>query len=123
MQLFLVGGCAKLYGHTEGLISDNQLDWWAKWLKLERCVVVGAVLIIAGIAGTSFALSKWGNANFGNLDPRDMMRLVVPSATSIALGVVIWCAGLFASLLTLRRVRTPVTSANTAGAKTDATLV
>lgn len=123
VQLFLVGGCAKLYGHTEGLISDNQLDWWAKWLKLERCVVAGAVLIIAGIAGTSFALSKWGNANFGNLDPRDMMRLVVPSATSIALGVVIWCAGLFASLLTLRRVRTPVTSASTAGAQTDATLV
>ncbi len=112
VQLFLVGGCAKLYGHTEGLISENQLAWWAKWLKLERCVVAGSVLVVAGIVGTSIALSKWGGASFGDLDPRDMMRLVVPSATAIAIGVVIWCAGLFASLLTLRRVHAPVPSAS-----------
>jgi hypothetical protein len=124
IQLFLVGGCAKLYGHTEGLISENQLAWWAKWLKLERCVVAGSILVVAGVVGTSIALSKWGGASFGDLDPRDMMRLVVPSATAIAIGVVIWCAGLFASLLTLRRVHTPVLSTSaTAAASQDSTLV
>ncbi|HEX3731660.1 MAG TPA: glycosyltransferase family 2 protein [Mycobacteriales bacterium] len=124
-QLFLMGGCAKLYGKAEGLISNKQLAWWAKWLKLERCVVIGLVLFAAGVVGTGIAVSKWGDASFGNLDPRDMIRLVVPSATAIALGVVFWCAGLFSSLLTLRAVHAPVPSAagKLEAEKTDSTLV
>lgn len=106
-QLILFGGCAKLYGRTEGLTPEKRLAKWTRVLRLEVCVVVGIFLMIAGVIGTVIAISKWGDASFGNLDARDMMRLVVPSATAIALGVVVLCSGFVASLLTLRRAAVP----------------
>ncbi len=106
-QLFLFGGCAKLYGRTEGLISEKTMASWLKVLRLEVCAVAGVILMLGGLVGTIIAISKWGDASFGNLDARNMMRLVVPSATAISLGVVVICTGFVASLLTLRRAAVP----------------
>jgi hypothetical protein len=62
---------------------------------------------VLGLIGTAVAVSDWGSTGFGNLDPRGTIRLVLPSATAIALGVIGVFSGLFASLLTLRGVRSP----------------
>ena len=105
-QLILFGGFAELYGRFEGLVRDRNLFGWVRWLSFERCVALGLTLIAAGMVGTIAALAHWGEANFGDLDPRGTIRLVLPSATAIALGVIGVFAGLFSSLLTLRGVRT-----------------
>ncbi|NUS72591.1 MAG: glycosyltransferase [Corynebacteriales bacterium] len=109
-QLFLFGGCAKLYGRTEGLTPEKRLAKWTKVLNLEVCVAVGLTLIIAGAIGTAVAVTKWSDASFGDLDPRATIRTVVPSATAIALGVVVMFSGFFASLLTLRGAHTKTTA-------------
>jgi hypothetical protein len=101
-QLILFGGFAELYGRFEGLVRDHDLSRWARWLSFERCVALGLGVIALGVAGTIAALADWGATGFGNLDPRGTIRLVLPSATAIAIGVV----GVFAGLLTLRGVRT-----------------
>jgi hypothetical protein len=101
-QLFLFGGFAQIYGRVEGIVRDTNLTRWVRWLSFERCVVIGLTLIVAGLAGTVVALSDWGLAGFGDLDPRGTIRLVLPAATAIALGFVVTFSGLFASLLTLR---------------------
>src|SRR5690348_4444608 len=101
-QLVLFGGFAELYGRFEGLVRDHALSRWVRWLSFERCVAIGLVLVALGLAGTILALTHWGEAGFGNLDPRGTIRLVLPSATAIALGVTVLFAGLFSSLLTLR---------------------
>jgi hypothetical protein len=90
-------------------VRDPALSRWVRWLSFERCVAIGLVLIALGLAGTILALTHWGETGFGNLDPRGTIRLVLPSATAIALGVIGVFAGLFASLLTLRGVRTATT--------------
>jgi glycosyltransferase involved in cell wall biosynthesis len=108
-QLILFGGFAELYGRFEGLVRDHALSRWVRWLSFERCVAIGLGLIALGLAGTTLALTHWGETGFGNLDPRGTIRLVLPSATAIALGVIGVFAGLFASLLTLRGVRTATT--------------
>lgn len=64
----------------------------------------GLLLMAAGGVGTVGALGYWREAGFGDLDPRGTIRLVLPSATAIALGVLVIFSGLFASLLTLRGV-------------------
>jgi hypothetical protein len=105
-QLVLFGGFAELYGHFEGIVPERP-DRWVRWLSFERCILLGLVLGALGLIGTAVAVSDWGSTGFGNLDPRGTIRLVLPSATAIALGVIGVFSGLFASLLTLRGVRSP----------------
>ena len=102
VQLILSGGCAKIYGAFEGLVGDRQLAAWMKLLRFEVCVAVGLLLIVGGGVGTAIGVGEWGQAGFGDLNPSHTLRIVVPSATAIALGAIIIFAGLLVSLLTLR---------------------
>jgi hypothetical protein len=102
-QLVLFGAFAEVYGRFEGIVPASRHASWSRWLKLEVCAAIGLVLIVAGLIGSIGALSAWGKADFGTLDPQGTIRIVLPSATAIAVGVVILCAGLFTSLLTLRK--------------------
>ncbi len=104
VQLMLFGGFARLYGVQEGITNEDHHAWWSRILRFEVCVAAGLILIAAGIGGTVFALSTWGNSGFGELVLRETIRIVLPSATAIALGVVVMSSGLFASLLSLRAV-------------------
>jgi hypothetical protein len=103
-QLLLFGGFARLYGIQEGITGEDTHAKWTRLFRLETCAAVGFFLLALGLAGTAYAIGSWGEAGFGELNPRQTLRVVVPSATSIALGIVVMCSGFFASLLTLRPV-------------------
>lgn len=107
-QLLLFGGFAELYGHFEGLVRGDGPGLWTRWLTFERCIMIGLSLVALGLAGTVVAVTNWGETGFGALDPRGTIRLVLPSATAIALGVIGVFSGLFSSLLTLRGMRPAV---------------
>jgi hypothetical protein len=110
VMLVLFCGCAKIYGRTEGLVGPDRYARWQRFMSLEVLITVGLVLIAGGTAGTVAAVANWNSHDFGDLDPRAAMRVVVPSATAIALGVIVAFTGLLASLLSLRAVHptTPV---------------
>ncbi len=101
-QVVLFGGFAEVYGRLEGIVPEKRLHNWTRILRLEVCSVVGLVLIALGLVGTLLAFSAWGHNGFGNQDTRAAIRVVLPSATAIATGVLVIFSGLFASLLTLR---------------------
>ena len=48
-------------------------------------VLAGAVFL-AGVGLSGYALAMWAAHDFGELDPRMMMRLVIPSVTLLAVG-------------------------------------
>ncbi|MEU4640501.1 glycosyltransferase family 2 protein [Micromonospora sp. NPDC023814] len=102
MQLVLFGGLAEIYGRQERLVPQRASDRWIRLLRLETSVTVGLLLLVAGVAGTVGAVAYWGLDGFGDLNPHDTLRVVLPSATAIALGVVVLFSGLVGSLLTLR---------------------
>ena len=108
-QLMLFGGFAELYGRFEGLTRDDRPSRWVRWLTFERCIMIGLSFVAIGLAGTIVAVTGWSRADFGQLDPRGTLRLVLPSATAIALGVTGVFSGLFSSLLTLRGMKTAPT--------------
>jgi hypothetical protein len=109
-QLVLFGGFAEVYGRHEGIVHEQRLTRWSKVLRLEVCAAAGLGLITLGAVGTILALSAWGASGFGEQDSRAAIRVVLPSSTAIATGILIVFSGFLGSLLTLRVMNAPVQS-------------
>jgi hypothetical protein len=78
---------ARVYAVSAGLLPEN--DGLAKWLRrtsLERVLLAGIALIIAGTIGSIVAVAVWGSESFAALDPSETMRIVIPSVTAVAIG-------------------------------------
>jgi glycosyltransferase involved in cell wall biosynthesis len=61
--------------------------------SLEGAIAVGICLVVAGLAGASYAIFQWGHLSFGPLVPSEMMRITIPSVTSLAIGTQIVFGG------------------------------
>jgi hypothetical protein len=94
----------KVFAISEGLLpEDPRLVKAFRYITLETGLVVGTLLTLAGLAGSLMAVSNWGNVHYGAVDPSHMLRLVIPSAFSLMLGVQTICGSFFLSILGLRR--------------------
>jgi hypothetical protein len=94
----------KLFAISEGLLPpDPRLQRAFRHVTLEGGLICGAIMILAGIAGSVYALAFWGARSFGDLDPTRELRIVIPSATALALGCQVVLTSFFLSVLGLRR--------------------
>jgi glycosyltransferase involved in cell wall biosynthesis len=95
---------AKTFAITEGLLpTDPRLDRFRRVVTLERGLLIGALVVLAGLAMLVLAVNQWRTHNFGRLDYAETMRLVVPGVTLFALGFQTVLGCFFLSLLDLRR--------------------
>ncbi len=100
MAIFFV--LAKQFAINEQLLPASQrFRQWRRAFSLERLAIAGGLLVLLGCAGCMAAVLAWARADFGDLDYSWMMRLVVPSVTSLALGVQALLAGFLSSILDL----------------------
>jgi glycosyltransferase involved in cell wall biosynthesis len=53
---------------------------------LERAIVAGVCLTVAGAGGALYAFIRWRHSSFGPLVPDEIMRITIPSVTVLALG-------------------------------------
>lgn len=103
-QLVAFAVLTKVFAITEGLLpEDHRLEQVCEWITLESGLLAGGVLVLLGFALSVHATSHWAGGNFGNLNPEQMLRLVIPAVFSMALGVQIVCTSFFLSILGLRR--------------------
>ncbi len=99
-QLVSFAVFSKVYGIAAKLLpKDPRLEALLSVTSLEKGVVLGAMLVLAGIAGSIYALIAWGQAGFGGLDPRATMRITIPSATAMSLGVQLIFGAFFLTFL------------------------
>ncbi len=82
---------------------DPALGRLFPFITLETGLLVGGALVLAGLTGSVLAVVSWSRVAFGDLDPRTMLRAVVPSATALTLGVQIVLTSFFLSILNLAR--------------------
>ena len=95
-QLVAFAVFTKVFAISEGLLpADPRVTRVFRWIKLETGLVLGALLVILGIAGSVFAVSDWARESFGALDPGHMLRLVMPSVFALTLGVQTVCSSFF----------------------------
>ena len=95
---------AKVFAISEGLLPpDLRFKRLLRYLNLEVGLSIGAVVLLLGIVGSFYAFSTWGATLFGELDPTKTMRIVIPSATCLALGIQIIFSSFFLSVLELKQ--------------------
>jgi glycosyltransferase involved in cell wall biosynthesis len=96
---------SKVFAISEGLLpEDPRLTNLFRYVTLETGLIVGAALLLTGLAGATYALLNWGvSSDFGDLDPSRSLRVAIPSATAIALGAQTILGSFYLSLLGLRR--------------------
>jgi len=94
----------KVFAISEGLLpEDPRLKKLFKYVTLETGLVVGAALLLLGLAGSVFAVSDWRAQHFGQLNPSQMLRLVSPAVVALTLGFEIILSSFFLSVLGMRR--------------------
>jgi glycosyltransferase involved in cell wall biosynthesis len=94
----------KFFAISEGLLpEDPTLDKLFRYITLEVGLALGALLTVAGLLTSAYAVGAWGSAHFGPLDYSHTMRMVIPAALSLILGVQTIFASFFMSVLGLRR--------------------
>ncbi len=94
----------KTFAITSGLLpKDERMEKLFKYITLEVGLVIGVLLIIAGLAGTASAIFGWQKTQFGPLVPADTLRTVIPSFVLLALGCQTVLSSFFMSVLGLKR--------------------
>jgi len=103
-QLVIFAVFTKVFAVTEHLHPmPPTLARLFEYVTLEVGLVCGALLCVGGLAALGIAFADWARAGFGPLEPRQGMRLVVPAALLLMLGIQTLFASFFLSILGLRR--------------------
>jgi glycosyltransferase involved in cell wall biosynthesis len=93
----------KTFAVLEGLHPpDPLMDKLFRYITLESGLVVGAILSVLGLAISADAVHIWSVRSFGPLDISHTLRLVIPAALCLTLGVQTIFSSFFLSILGLR---------------------
>jgi glycosyltransferase involved in cell wall biosynthesis len=94
----------KLFAISEGLLPpDPWLDKLFRYITLEVGLLAGVLMIICGLGTSIYAVGFWEARHFGALDYPHTMRIVIPAALFLILGVQTVFSSFFLSVLGLRR--------------------
>lgn len=86
-QTMTFGIFARKYGIDEGLLfASPGPGRMLRWLTLERGLLLGGIVFLAGTVVLGAAVYSWLAVDFGDLDYSSTMRLVIPGFTLAALG-------------------------------------
>ena len=103
-QSILFAVFTKIFAISEGLLpEDPRLNQVFRYVTMEIGLIVALLLIIAGLGGSVYAYRYWDSLSFGNLDPTQTMRVVIPAVTSLTIGCQTLFSSFFLSILGLKR--------------------
>jgi hypothetical protein len=95
---------ARVYAASEGFLPDTELVRWARRnLSLERGLLAGGALLFTSLVLTIIALVRWDDSSFRHLDYPSTLRLAIPAAVMLMLGVQIMFSSFFLSVLEIKR--------------------
>ena len=102
-QLVAFAFFTKVFAIAEGLLPDDPAFSRAfKFFNLEKGILLGLVVLLAGIILSARAAWIWRQAGFGELSPEENLRRLIPAATLIVLGVQCVFSSFFMSALGLK---------------------
>jgi glycosyltransferase involved in cell wall biosynthesis len=98
---------AKTYAARSGLLPDDAVVAKLRdMLQLEVGLVIGTLAVLGGLTLAAYALGAWGLQSFGRLNPEQSLRIVIPSATLLIVGLQMIFSSCLLSILQLE-TKTP----------------
>jgi hypothetical protein len=94
---------ARSYALKNGILPHSRFERLIANITVERMLVLAGILLLAGLGGVSWAAQIWSARDFGPLDYRDMMRILIVAVTGIVGGLQL---GFSAFLLGVMQINT-----------------
>lgn len=107
LQMIIFSLFAKVYAVNSGMHPrEDKITNFLKKITLEKGLIAGFILSIIGIALTIYAIVIWKNAQWGNLNPLDVMPITIPAVCLIIIGVQMIFASFFLGILNIEYKKT-----------------
>jgi glycosyltransferase involved in cell wall biosynthesis len=95
---------ARAFAASEGLLPPNKnMERVFRIVTLEIGLLAGLALFLAGLGLSIYTIAFWSGRSFGALSTSSTIRLVVPAATFMILGLETMLASFFLSILGINR--------------------
>src|SRR5271154_1820847 len=102
-QLVAFAFFTKVFAIAEGLLPDDpKLTRIFKIFTLEKGIIFGLLVLLAGIVLLAHSVWIWRMNNYGLLDPSENLRRLIPAATLVVLGIQTIFSSFFMSALGLK---------------------
>src|SRR6202050_4895071 len=102
----------QVYAGSEGFLPEEpKVQRLLGKLSLERGLILGAAIGVAGLAGLIFSVAYWHGHGFQQLNIEHSMRLMIPSVTALILSCQVILGTFFLSILGIKHTRHPATGA------------
>jgi hypothetical protein len=103
VQLVLFSLLARIVGVLKNLLPMSRpLSRFLCVFTLERGMLLGLTLGLAGFALAVYSVGSWAHTGLGALDPTGMMRVAIPSVTLMLTGAEIFFASFLLGFIDLR---------------------
>jgi glycosyltransferase involved in cell wall biosynthesis len=103
LQLVLFSLVARTIGVVRNLLPmTDSLARFLRLFTLERGILLGASLGLAGLGLAVYSVDTWAGARLGALDPVSVMRIAIPSVTLMLAGGQILFASFLLGLIDVR---------------------
>jgi glycosyltransferase involved in cell wall biosynthesis len=94
----------QVYAGAEGFLpTEPRVQTLLGKLSLEKGLLAGAAVGLAGLVGLVFSLTYWQGHSFGHLNYEHALRLMVPSVTALVLSCQIILGTFFLSILSIKQ--------------------
>jgi hypothetical protein len=96
----------RVYAGSEGFLpKEPAVQRLLGRLSLERGLLLGLAIGVAGIVGLVFSIVNWGGSGFHNLNYEHALRLMIPSATALIVSCQLILGTFFLSILGIKQTR------------------
>jgi hypothetical protein len=100
----------QVYAGSEGFLPEEpKVTRLLEKLSLERGLLLGAAIGLAGLAGLITSLLYWNGQKFSHLNYEHSLRLMIPSVTALMVSCQVILGTFFLSILGIKHTRHPVT--------------
>jgi hypothetical protein len=103
VQSITFGFMARSLAMANGIIPRSErFKRFLSGMTLERLLVLAAGLFMLGLLGISWAGYKWSAVDFGALEYRDVMRILIASLTLLVAGLQLGFSAFFLGVMQIK---------------------
>jgi len=94
---------ARYYAVKQGILPPRAGQAWLNRLTVEHLLLVALLVLLGGAGGIAYATQLWSAANFGALDYRNVMRVMIVATTCLVGGLQLAFAAFMLGIMQIKQ--------------------